>query len=104
MRTGEIVDNKMDAETEKAIAAFGAASGSTARQPRHTKCDHGMYEDMCDICKPAPSELVARMNKAEDCILYLRIQRLMTDGETERIRRKINQRLIDASQSEKAKP
>lgn len=28
MRTGEIVDNKMDAETEKAQAAFGAASGS----------------------------------------------------------------------------
>ncbi len=34
MRTGEIVDNKMDAETEKAQAAFGAASGSAARQPR----------------------------------------------------------------------
>lgn len=28
MRTGEIVDNKMGAETEKAQAAFGAASGS----------------------------------------------------------------------------
>lgn len=94
----------MDAETEKAIAAFGAASGSTARQPRHPRCNHGVYKDQCDICKPAPNELADRMNKAEDCILYLRIQRLITEGEVDRIRRKINQRLIDASQSGKAKP
>lgn len=50
------------------------------------------------------AELVSRMNKAEDCILYLRIQRLMTDGETDRIRRKINQRLRDASKARKASP
>ncbi len=21
---------------------------------RHPKCDHGVYKDMCDLCKPAP--------------------------------------------------
>jgi hypothetical protein len=27
------------------------------RKSRVRKCDHGMEWDMCDICKPAPSEL-----------------------------------------------
>lgn len=80
MRTGEIVDNKMDAQTEAAV------DGSVQRD--------------CST----DAELVDRMNKAEDCILYLRIQRLLTDGETDRIRRKISQRLIDASKIRRASP
>ncbi len=24
---------------------------------RHPKCDHGVYKDMCDICKPAPRQI-----------------------------------------------
>ena len=67
-------------KTVNAVVIAGAARGST------------------------DAELVNRMNKAEDCILYLRIQMLLTDGETDRIRRKINQRLIDASQTKKASP
>lgn len=61
MRTGEIVDNKMDAQTETSIAGSAQHTCST------------------------DAELVERMNKAEDCILFLRVQRLITDGETDRI-------------------
>lgn len=34
MRTGEIVDNKMDAETEKALAALAAASSASTCSAR----------------------------------------------------------------------
>ena len=42
MRTGEIVDNKMDAETEKAQAAFGAANCSTSLMQLEDTAEHAI--------------------------------------------------------------
>ena len=45
------------------------------RKPRVRKCDHGIEWDMCDVCKPAPSELApARGSAMSDELIIAFVQ------------------------------